>query len=196
MPPDPEPSPAFRWLAAGFLGGAATIGLIWSIVTRTDTTPLALDAAPTVLTLAPLASPEPPFEAKSEPTPAPPSAAPIDPVDVASTSGFVGEALGPPATVAEAPSSAAPVEATTPTQTPAQKTVPEPSAPSQSARIRINTATAAELDLLPGIGPALAARIVRSRQLDGPFHDPSELKRVHGVGEKTAERIAPYLRFD
>lgn len=59
----------------------------------------------------------------------------------------------------------------------AQKTAP-------GAIVNINTASAAELDALPGIGAKTAARIVEYRQKNGPFKKVEELMNVRGVGEK------------
>jgi competence ComEA-like helix-hairpin-helix protein len=56
-------------------------------------------------------------------------------------------------------------------------------------RIDVNTATAAELELLPGIGPALARRIVDDRAERGPFRTLDDLDRVHGIGPRTVERL-------
>ena len=53
-----------------------------------------------------------------------------------------------------------------------------------AAVININTASAAELDALPGIGAKVAARIVEYRQKNGPFKKVEELMNVRGVGEK------------
>src|SRR5437762_14313972 len=50
--------------------------------------------------------------------------------------------------------------------------------------VNINTASAAELDGLPGIGAKTAARIVEYRQKNGPFKRIEELMNVRGVGEK------------
>jgi len=60
--------------------------------------------------------------------------------------------------------------------------------------VDVNQAEWAELAQIPGIGETLAKRIVASRQADGPFLDHADLRRVHGIGPKTTERIAPYLR--
>lgn len=51
--------------------------------------------------------------------------------------------------------------------------------------VNLNTATAAELEALPGIGAATAARIVEYRQKNGPFKKIEELMNVQGVGEKS-----------
>lgn len=56
-------------------------------------------------------------------------------------------------------------------------------------QIDINTATEAQLERLPGIGPALAAKIVEDRQARGPFGRPEELARVKGIGPKTYETL-------
>src|SRR5687768_2759913 len=57
--------------------------------------------------------------------------------------------------------------------------------------IDVNRATAAELELLPRVGPALAARIVEERERAGPFRSIADLERVRGIGPRTIERIAP-----
>jgi competence ComEA-like helix-hairpin-helix protein len=57
-----------------------------------------------------------------------------------------------------------------------------------------NRATAEELELLPGVGPSLAKRIVAERAA-GPFKGPRDLRRVKGIGEKTLKRLEPWLRF-
>ena len=56
--------------------------------------------------------------------------------------------------------------------------------------IDINTADSRELRLLPGVGPVLAQRIVRDRAARGEFRSVAELDRVHGIGEKTIERVS------
>lgn len=61
-----------------------------------------------------------------------------------------------------------------------------------ATRIDLNTATAAELDLLPRIGPALARRILDDRAEHGPFRAFDELGRVKGIGPRTLERLRPH----
>ncbi len=61
-------------------------------------------------------------------------------------------------------------------------------------QVDINAAGWPELSQLPGIGEALARRIVESREQDGPFADHQELRRVRGIGPRTLERITPFLR--
>jgi competence protein ComEA len=69
-------------------------------------------------------------------------------------------------------------------------------APRQTVQFQldINEADWPEFSVLPGIGEALARRIVESRAARGPFADLDELRRVRGIGPKTLERIRPYLR--
>jgi len=56
-------------------------------------------------------------------------------------------------------------------------------------KININTATAAELDTLPGIGPVLGQRIVDYRETNGPFAAIEDIKNVRGIGDATFEEI-------
>jgi competence ComEA-like helix-hairpin-helix protein len=61
------------------------------------------------------------------------------------------------------------------------------------SRIDLDRATARDLERLPGIGPALAARIIADRSERGAFRSPDALLRVRGIGPRTLERIRPYL---
>jgi competence protein ComEA len=66
----------------------------------------------------------------------------------------------------------------------------EAAAPAASqGPINVNTATAAELETLPGIGPALAARIVEHRSQHGPFANIEALLEVSGIGPAKLETI-------
>jgi competence ComEA-like helix-hairpin-helix protein len=76
--------------------------------------------------------------------------------------------------------------------------LPSPPRPAREVpvgRIDPNRASAAELIRLPGIGPALAGRIVADRDQNGPFRSPEALRRVRGIGPKTLERIRGFLSF-
>lgn len=69
-------------------------------------------------------------------------------------------------------------------------------ATSLAARVRVNTATQAELEMLPGIGPALAKRIIEYRQQYGPFKTINSLDAVPGIGPRTLERLRPLVTTD
>ena len=66
------------------------------------------------------------------------------------------------------------------------------SAPAEAGKqqkININTATAAQLETLPGIGPVLAQRILAYRNANGPFTAVAQLTFVEGIGEKRLMEI-------
>lgn len=65
--------------------------------------------------------------------------------------------------------------------------------PAPRLPLDLNRATAAELEELPGIGPALAARIVAHRSRRGPFRSVEDLLEVRGVGPRTLEALRPYV---
>ena len=79
---------------------------------------------------------------------------------------------------------------------PKQFTTSPPDTGVAATPIAINEASARELQALPRVGPVLAARIVAWRQEHGPFRSLADLKRVQGIGARTAERLAPLVRFD
>ena len=63
-------------------------------------------------------------------------------------------------------------------------------------QIDINRADAAELALLPSVGPALATRIVDDRTRRGAFTSVDELQRVKGIGPAISESLAPCVRVE
>ncbi len=67
------------------------------------------------------------------------------------------------------------------------------SAANTPVRMNINTADAAMLQRLPRIGPALAGRIIAYRQEIGPFTNINQVVNVRGIGEKTLEKMAPWI---
>ncbi len=56
-------------------------------------------------------------------------------------------------------------------------------------KVSLNSATVAELDALPGVGPVTAQRIVDYRTTRGPFRDLGELRHVEGIGDAKFERL-------
>ena len=60
-------------------------------------------------------------------------------------------------------------------------------------RLNINTASAADLTALPGIGEKKAAAIVAYRDANGPFTEPEQLLQVDGIGEGILEKIKPHI---
>lgn len=59
----------------------------------------------------------------------------------------------------------------------------------QTKAVAVNLADAKELQSLPGIGPAIAQRIVEYRTAHGPFAKVDDLQKVKGVGKSTLEKI-------
>ena len=60
-------------------------------------------------------------------------------------------------------------------------------------KININSADAAQLALLPRVGPSVAQRLVEYRKQNGPFKKPEDLMLVRGIGEKTYDLLKPYV---
>ena len=64
---------------------------------------------------------------------------------------------------------------------------------SNDGRIDINSATLEEFESLPGIGPAIAKRIISYRSVNGKFDIVEDLTEVSGIGEKTIESLRDRL---
>jgi competence protein ComEA len=61
--------------------------------------------------------------------------------------------------------------------------------------VDVDRASARELERLPGVGPALAGRIVADRDAHGPFGSVEALDQVPGVGPALLARVRPHVRF-
>jgi competence ComEA-like helix-hairpin-helix protein len=59
--------------------------------------------------------------------------------------------------------------------------------------VDLNSATAAELQQIPGIGPATAQSIVHMREKSGRFHRVEDLLAIHGISQARLEQIRPYV---
>lgn len=83
------------------------------------------------------------------------------------------------------------------TDRPAAVKEPKRTAKAASPTIIVNveSATAAEIEALPGIGPSLARRIVEDRRVHGPFGSIEGLQRVRGVGPALAGRLLGRVTF-
>lgn len=94
------------------------------------------------------------------------------------------------------------------TPAPATSAAPQPHRPEVQAstaalealrdgrRLDLNRASAADLELLPGIGPSLAQRIVDDRSTHGAFASIDALRRVHGIGPRTIERLRALVQIE
>jgi len=65
--------------------------------------------------------------------------------------------------------------------------------PTPGVKINLNTATAADLEQLPGIGPSLAQRIIADRTQNGPFKSLDDLARISGIKAGIIARIRDYV---
>jgi competence protein ComEA len=61
------------------------------------------------------------------------------------------------------------------------------------APININTANSEELQLVPGIGPVTAEKILQMRKSYGPFKSVDDLRAIRGIGPKRLEKMRKYL---
>ncbi len=165
-----------KWAAVLTLGAASIVGLSWSFFGRQPR---------------PVYSPAIVYRDVAAERPAP---APVLTLSEPSTAGPAAGAPAPePQPAAPEPQPAATLLAMPSEPVAAPKIETPPPKPATVARlININTATAAELELLPGIGPALAARIIEHRTRHGRFRSVEELDHVSGIGPRTLEKIRPH----
>lgn len=70
-----------------------------------------------------------------------------------------------------------------------------PSPPTPSTVVNLNTATIAQLESLPGIGPVMAGRILAYRQKNGRFSSINDLRKVSGMGKAKFAQIKDLVRL-
>ena len=80
-----------------------------------------------------------------------------------------------------------------PAAQPQEKAEKAKAAASASSPINLNTATAAQLETLPGVGSRTAQLIVEHRQKNGGFKKIEELMNIKGIGEKSFLKIKPLV---
>jgi competence protein ComEA len=75
----------------------------------------------------------------------------------------------------------------------------QPAQPKKTAvegKLNINTATAEQIDLLPGMSPKKAAAVVEYRTKNGKFKTPEDLMKVPGIKQKKLDKIRDYIVFE
>ncbi len=85
---------------------------------------------------------------------------------------------------------------TTPTQSRVSATTQKPKISSHSKRtqpVNVNTASKEQLVMLPGIGPAMAERIIVYRKTAGRLTSIDQLTNVKGIGKKTLDKLRPFI---
>jgi competence protein ComEA len=168
---------------AGLLTGLLAAGLVWLMIAEPRGLPITLEPPPT----------EAPLHVHVTGAVLNPGVYTLSPGSIVQDAlDAAGGAL--PGAVVEAVNLAAPVQPgeqifVPQPQTPRPTSLAAPSSQSAAGLVNVNTATAPELDLLPGIGPALAQNIIDYREAHGPFASPEDLLDVPGIGPAKLEQI-------
>ncbi|MEM8756661.1 MAG: helix-hairpin-helix domain-containing protein [Planctomycetota bacterium] len=174
-----------RLVIAAVLGGVGVIGVGHSMFSEGRLDPLAASASPRQAAVVERPEPIPATPARTG------SAAPAErpaSEQAASEQNASEQRAAEPA--------AEQIAETRPPEPASSRTVQPTDRPAGIAvRIDVNSAPSGELQMLPRIGPVLAARIIEDRAAEGPFRSLGDLQRVRGIGPRTAERLAPLIAF-
>lgn len=196
-----------KWAAVGALGGAAVMGVIGAMVLRQPRELVAAERSPTPVHAFVTAT-APPLPSSTTPVPPPPlpSASPPALVNPQPVEPKPETTKAPPTPEPEpsAPTLPATPPAPVPASEPPKPAPPSPKpaapaapkAPAPSGKLNVNRATQAELELLPGIGPAMAKRIIEYRTTHGAFKRIDDLDKVKGIGPKTLEKLRPLVTIE
>jgi competence protein ComEA len=93
-------------------------------------------------------------------------------------------------------SSALLAQAPAPAEQPAAKKTSAKAAAVPAHKINLNTGNVKDLDALPGVGPAMAQRILDWRKEHGRFQKVEDLMTVKGIGQKKFDKMKPYLTLE
>lgn len=191
-----------KWVAVGALVTATGAGVLYSLTREPVPQPVALPPAPVVQPLRePVLISQVPEISRIAPTPA--HAA----VDAASATPAPSEQAPdvpllpedqPQPEVPNPPSEPRPAAEPKAEPAPKPAAAPKPQTPPVRPTprfINVNTASAAELELLPNIGPSLAKAILDYRTKNGAFNSLADLDKVPGIGPKTLEKLKDRVTF-
>lgn len=91
--------------------------------------------------------------------------------------------------IAAPPGSPSPMGSSVSSMTAEEPAAPRPDGPADTGALNLNTATAEELDALPGVGPVTAAAIIAWRDANGPFASVDQLGEVDGIGPARLDKL-------
>jgi len=97
-------------------------------------------------------------------------------------------------TAKQVPAVKKPLPLTRPIESSAPRRKPQTRA--STGQVALNTASREELQTLPGVGPAIANRILAYRKKFGRFDELSEIKNVRGIGEKTYAKFEKLIKLE